>query len=267
MQKQVTLSQNYLQRFGGITRLYGQPALEKLAVAHFTVVGLGGVGSWVAEALARSGVGKLTLIELDDICITNTNRQLHALTSTLGQQKNATLSARLKDINPELMVHACEDFLTRNNLETLINASQDVVIDAIDSANVKAALAAHCIYHKQRLVMAGSSGGKADPSQIKVNDLGRTIADPLLGKVRNLLHRHYNFERNNKRKFRVDAVYSTEQMRYPQPDGSVCQNKKNREGGLKLDCAAGFGSSSLVTGSFGLMAANKAIERYLQTAS
>lgn len=260
----ITLSPTYLQRFGGIARLYGQNALMKLASAHMVVVGLGGVGSWAAEALARSGIGTLSLIELDDICITNTNRQLHALASSVGQQKNAMLCARLKDINPEITLHSHEDFLTGKNIATLINQHQHVVIDAIDSANVKAALAAHCIYRKQRLVMTGSSGGKIDPTQICVNDLGKTICDPLLAKVRNVLHRHFNFERNSKRKFRVDAIYSTEQMRYPQPDGSVCQNKKSMLDGVKLDCAGGFGSATMMTGSFGFIAANQAIKRFLQ---
>ncbi|WP_054112652.1 tRNA cyclic N6-threonylcarbamoyladenosine(37) synthase TcdA [Marinagarivorans algicola] len=258
------LSTAYQQRFGGVARLYGQEALTQLANAHMTIVGLGGVGSWVAEALARSGVGTLTLIELDDICITNSNRQLHALASTLGQQKNAVLCARLKDINPEITVHSHEDFLTPKNLNQLITCEHHIIIDAIDSANVKAALAAHCIYRKQRLIMTGSSGGKIDPAQIAVNDLGRTISDPLLAKVRNMLHRHYNFERNTKRKFRVDAVYSREQMRYPQQDGSVCQNKKGMSEGVKLDCAGGFGSATMLTGSFGFMAASQAITRYLQ---
>lgn len=258
------LSTAYQQRFGGIARLYGQAALAQLASAHMTIVGLGGVGSWAAEALARSAVGTLTLIELDDICITNTNRQLHALNSTVGQQKNATLCARLKDINPDITLHSHEDFLTAKNLAELITSEHHIIIDAVDSANVKAALAAHCIYRKQRLIMTGSSGGKMDPTQIAVNDLGRTISDPLLAKVRNVLHRHYKFERNTKRKFRVDAIYSREQMRYPQQNGSVCQNKKGMTEGVKLDCAGGFGSATMLTGSFGFMAASQAITRYLQ---
>lgn len=258
------LTPNYLQRFGGIGRLYGTAALTAFSKAHMVVIGLGGVGSWTAEALARTGVGSLTLIELDDICITNTNRQLHATTSHIGKQKNTTLSARLLDINPELKLHTIEDFITTKNIAELITEDHHIVIDAIDSSSVKAALAAFCIHKKKRLVMAGSSGGKTDPSQIAVSDLGTTIADPMLAKVRNILFRHHNFERNKKRKFRVDAIYSSEHMLYPQSDGSVCANKKDLQEGTKLDCASGFGSACMVTGSFGFLAASQAIKRYLQ---
>ena len=253
------------QRFGGIARLYGQHALMALHNAHMVVVGLGGVGSWAAEALARSGIGTLTLIELDDICITNTNRQLHTLSSSIGQQKNATLSTRLLDINPNITLISHEDFLTQKNITKLILPEHHVIIDAIDSSAVKAALAAHCSYHKQRLVMAGSSGGKTNPACIQCSDLGLSEADPLLAKVRNILYRHYNFARSRKkRKFRIDAIYSTEPMQYPQADGSVCRQKTGLQDGVKLDCAAGFGSATMVTGSFGFVAAAKAIERYLQ---
>lgn len=258
-----TLSQDYLYRFGGIARLYGQEGLAALARAHFVVVGLGGVGTWVAEALARSGVGTLTLIELDEICVTNTNRQLHALASTVGKSKNSILAARLKDINPEITLHSIEDFLTAKNIHELIGEQHHVVIDAVDSSAVKAALVAHCSRSKIRLVMSGSSGGKRDPLKITVSDLGKTVSDPMLAKVRNILYRHYNFTKSSKRQFRVDAVYSTEQMVYPKPDGSVCQEKKGLKDGVKLDCAGGFGSATMLTGSFGFAAANKAIERYL----
>ena len=143
------LTSNYLQRFGGIGRLYGTAALTAFSKAHMVVIGLGGVGSWAAEALARTGVGTLTLIELDDICITNTNRQLHATTSHIGKQKNTTLSARLLDINPELKLHTIEDFITTKNIAELITEEHHVVIDAIDSSSVKAALAAVCIHKKK----------------------------------------------------------------------------------------------------------------------
>lgn len=259
-----TITDSWRQRFSGIARLYGEPALDALAHAHFAVVGLGGVGSWAAEALARSGVGEITLIELDEVCVSNTNRQLHALTSRVGQSKNRVVSERLRDINPELKLHAVEDFLTRRNTGELIGRQHHVVIDATDAAHVKANLAAYCSAIKVRLICIGSSGGKRDPGQICVGDLGRTAADPLLGKVRELLYRHHNFTRDKRRKFRMDAVYSTEQMVYPQPDGSVCQNKQAGDGSTKLDCSGGFGSSVMVTGSFGFMAASRAVERYLE---
>ena len=253
----------YLQRFGGLGRLYGQAALPALTNAHFAVIGLGGVGTWVAEALARSGVGELTLIEMDEVCITNTNRQSHALQSTIGQSKNQVISERLRDINPELIIHSVEDFIDDHNMKALIGKHHHVVIDAIDAAHLKARLVAYCLAIKVRLITIGSSGGKRSPQAVTVDDLGRSISDPMLGKVRTQLYRHHNFARDKNRKFRVDAVYSTEQMIYPKPDGSVCMDKQALADGVKLDCAGGFGSSMMVTASFGLAAANRAIERYL----
>ena len=260
------LSEDYLYRFGGIARLYGRDGLEALHRAHFVVVGLGGVGTWVAEALARTGVGELTLIELDEICVTNTNRQIHALASNVGRSKNTALAERLLDINPELKIHSVHDFLTQKNLPDLIGKQHHVVIDAVDSSSVKAALVAYCSRNKIRLIMSGSSGGKRDPLKITISDLGQTICDPMLAKVRNILYRHYKFTKSSNRQFRVDAVYSTEQMVYPKPDGSVCQEKKGLQDGVKLDCAGGFGSATMLTGSFGFAAANKAVERYLASA-
>lgn len=258
------LSNDYQHRFGGIARLYGQAALEKLHQAHFVIVGLGGVGTWAAEALARSGVGQLTLIELDEICVTNTNRQLHALNSSVGKSKNQAMHQRLTDINPEIQINSVEDFLSKNNIATLIATNHDVVIDAMDSAHIKAALVSYCSARKIRLITCGSSGGKRDPQKITVADLGHTTCDPMLAKIRTQLYRHYNFSRDSNRKFRVDAVFSTEQMRYPKPDGSVCMDKQVLSSGVKLDCAGGFGSAVMVTGGFGFIAANRAIERYLK---
>lgn len=258
------LSDAYLSRFGGIARLYGADTLKHLQAAHMVVIGLGGVGSWAAEALTRTGIGTLTLIELDDICTTNTNRQIHALNSNVGQQKIHALSLRLQDINPELKLNCISDFLTLKNITELITTDQHVVLDAIDSTHIKAGLGAYCRRMKQRLIMAGSSGGKRDPSRVLAADLSKTSADPMLAKVRNLLHRDYNFARNQNRKYRIDAVYSDEQMVYPQADGTTCTNKQDIHEGIKLDCTSGFGSATMVTGSFGFVMAARAIERYLQ---
>lgn len=258
------LSPAYLQRFGGIARLYGMDALAALARAHFVVVGLGGVGTWAAEALARSGVGQLTLIEMDEVCVTNTNRQSHALSSRIGHSKNQVIAERLRDINPELAVHVIEDFLDRDNLKQLIGRQHHVVVDAMDAAHIKAALVAYCLAIKVRLVTVGSSGGKRDPQRVRAADLGHTQGDPMLHKIRTQLYRHHNFSRDANRKFRVDAIYSDEQMVYPKPDGSVCQTKQHLQDGVKLDCTGGFGSSVMVTGTFGFLAATRAIERYLE---
>lgn len=257
------LSAQYLQRFGGIARLYGSEALEHLQRAHFVVVGLGGVGSWAAEALARSGVGGLTLIEMDEVCVTNTNRQSHALQANVGRSKSSVMVERLTQINPEIRVCAVEDFLDLENMTGLIGPEHDAVIDAIDAAHVKAGLVAYCSARKIRLVTVGSSGGKNDPTQVTVRDLAFTEGDPMLAKIRGQLFRHYKFARDTKRKFRVDAVFSPEQMVYPKPDGSVCMDKQVLRDGVKLDCAGGFGSSIMVTGTFGFVAAQQAIKRYL----
>lgn len=260
----MALSDEYRQRFGGIGRLYGEAALEALAQAHMAVIGLGGVGSWAAEALARSGVGELTLIEMDEVCITNTNRQSHALKANVGQSKNQVIAARLKGINPEIRLHCIEDFLDSNNLPTYIGPQHHVVVDAMDAAITKGALVAYCSARKIRLVTVGSSGGKTDPTRIRIDDLARTEGDPLLAKVRTQLFRRHGFARDGHRKFRVDAVFSPEQMVYPKPDGTVCMEKQVLQDGVRLDCAGGFGSCVMVTGAFGFAAAARAVERYLQ---
>lgn len=260
-------SEAYLQRFGGIARLYGEAALLAFARAHVVVVGIGGVGTWVAEALARSGVGEITLIDMDDICITNTNRQLHALHSTIGQQKIDVMAARLLDINPEIKVNAIDEFLETDNLSQLIPATADAVIDAIDAAYVKAALISHCKRHKQIILTVGSAGGKLDPRLITSGDLSRTTNDPLLAKTRNTLRRHYNFTRNTKRVFSVEAVYSSEQMTYPAADGNTCQTKSGLEAGTRLDCSGGFGAVTMVTATFGFVAVSRALDRLLQKSS
>ncbi len=260
----VTFSSNYRQRFGGIARLYGEAALEQLQGAHFCLVGLGGVGSWAAESLARSGVGGLTLIDLDDICITNTNRQLHTLQDTIGRPKTAVMAARLHAINPEMAVHQVEDFLSGDNLEQLVRPDHHLVIDAIDAAYVKAALIAFCKRRKQAIITVGSSGGKRDPRQITSGDLSRTHNDPLLAKTRNHLRRLYNFSRNPKRFFSIEAVYSAEQLLYPDANGGIRHAKSGFGDAVNLDCSGGLGAASMVTASFGFITAARAIERYLK---
>ena len=257
------VSDQYLQRFGGIARLYGQDSLLSLAKAHFVVVGIGGVGTWAAEALVRSGVGQITLIDMDDICITNTNRQTHALSETIGLAKVSVMAQRLKAINPEVVVNEVEEFLDRENISEWVNLEHDMVIDAMDSAHVKAALIAYCRARKIPIITIGSAGGKSDPRCITSKDLGRTESDPMLAKVRQLLYRFHRFARDSNRRFRVEAIYSTEQMKYPKPDGQVCQQKSAMESGVKLDCSGGFGASTMLTGAFGFTAASRAIQKFL----
>ncbi|WP_317930340.1 tRNA cyclic N6-threonylcarbamoyladenosine(37) synthase TcdA [Halioxenophilus sp. WMMB6] len=260
----MTFSSDYQQRFGGIARLFGQQASALLAEAHFLVLGIGGVGTWSAEALARTGVGTLTLVDLDDICITNSNRQVHTLQTTIGRAKTTVMAERLRLINPELVVHEVADFIDADNLQQIILPGHSGVLDAIDNANAKAAVIAHCKRQKLPLVSVGSAGGKRDPRAITSGDLSRTTNDPLLAKVRNTLRRHYGFSRNTKRLFSVEAVYSTEQMVYPNSCGEVSFSAEAMTEGFKLDCSSGFGAASMVTGSFGLIAASRLIDRYLQ---
>ncbi|MBB5210702.1 tRNA cyclic N6-threonylcarbamoyladenosine(37) synthase TcdA [Microbulbifer hydrolyticus] len=261
------LSDSYLQRFGGIARLYGESALQVLHNAHTVVIGIGGVGSWTAEALARSGIGKITLIDLDDICITNTNRQIHALIDTVGHIKVSVMAERLRAINPEIAVRTHEDFIASDNFGEFLDPESetiDIVVDAFDNARVKASLIAYCKARKIRLVTVGSAGGKKNPADISCADLGRTVNDPMLAKVRQHLYRFHNFQKSSKRQFGVDAIYSSEPMVYPQPDGQVCQQKSAMQNGVKLDCSGGFGAATMVTGTFGLVAAAKAVERILK---
>ena len=258
---------DYNFRFGGIERLYGRLTLAAFRDAHMVVVGLGGVGSWAAEALVRSGIGELTLIDMDDICVSNTNRQLHALQGAYGRTKTDAMAERLQAINPQARIHVHFGFLTMGNVTELLPEGLAGVIDAIDSVKPKAALIAHCKRRKIPLVVAGGAGGQMDPTQIQVSDLSRTTQDPLLAKVRNLLRREYNFSRNPKRRFGVEAVFSTEQLTYPDGDGGVCQQKPATEGPVRLDCASGFGAASPVTGTFGLVAASRLLNRLALKAS
>tara|TARA_R110001592_G_scaffold86031_1_gene254003 strand:+ start:9787 stop:10641 length:855 start_codon:yes stop_codon:yes gene_type:complete len=255
------LSDDYLYRFGGISRLYGMPALKKFSISHVAVIGVGGVGSWAAEALARSGIGYISLFDLDDICVSNVNRQIHALDSTIGKMKIEAMAQRLKDINPEVLVGAEHTFITSKNLEKYISREFDYVFDATDSVPAKTALIAYCSRNKINLICSGSAGGQIDPTQIQIADLNKTIQDPLLAKVRNNLRRLHGFSRNPKRKYRIDCVFSTEQLRYQQADGSVCQQKPNNSGPVKLDCASGFGSITHLTGSFAFIAVSQILKK------
>ncbi|MEY3017241.1 MAG: hypothetical protein RL336_376 [Pseudomonadota bacterium] len=252
-----------IDRFGGIARLYGTQGLQHLNEAHFLVVGIGGVGTWAAEALARSGVGTITLADLDDICVTNINRQAHALQSTIGQSKTEVMAARLRDINPAITVHLLDDFIDPQNVRDYIDTRYDVILDCADTAHSKTAIIATAKYQKQLVVTVGSAGGKRDPRLITSNDLNKTVNDPLLAKVRSQLRRFHNYSRNPKRSFQVEAVYSAEHMVYPNDDGGVCSTKNFSEGETALNCSGGFGSSTMITGCFGFHAASRAIDKYL----
>lgn len=260
------LPQDYLQRFGGIARLYGKKALFTLSQAQVMVIGIGGVGSWVAEALARSGIGSLVLVDLDDICTTNTNRQIHTLNNTIGNSKTQEMKQRLEDINPRIDVHEVDDFIDLENVKEIISPNLQGVVDAIDSATIKAAIIAHCKRRKIPLITVGSSGGKRDPRLIISGDLAKTTNDPLLAKTRNQLRRWHHFSRNTKRVFSVEAVFSPEQMVYPNQEGELCYSSREMDTseGVKLDCSGGFGACTMLTGSFGFVAASRIVEKIIR---
>lgn len=253
-------------RFGGLERLYGTKETLFLKSAHVCVVGIGGVGSWVVESLARTAVGTLTIIDLDDVCVTNTNRQIHALTSTVGQPKVSAMEQRILQINPDCKVNSVQDFLMPNNVADLLSKEMHYVVDATDSIKAKAAIVAHCKRHKIPVITVGGAGGQIDPTQITVGDLAKTKQDPLAAKLRSELRRFHRFSSNLKRRFGVECVYSLEQLRYPQSDGSVCFEKNLENGSVKLDCNGGFGAAVAVTASFGFIAASRVVNKLLEKA-
>lgn len=261
------LSDAWRQRFGGTGRLYGQDALQLFADAHVCVVGIGGVGSWAAEALARTGIGAITLIDMDDVCVTNTNRQIHALKDNVGQAKTEVMAARILEINPECRVTCIDDFITPDNTAELMNQGFSYVIDAIDSVRPKAALLAWCRRNKLPLVTTGGAGGQIDPTQIQVADLAKTIQDPLAAKLRERLKNDFKIVKNSKGKLGIDCVFSTEALMYPQPDGTVCASRSTAEGPKRMDCAAGFGAATMVTATFGFVAVSHVLKKMMAKAA
>jgi tRNA A37 threonylcarbamoyladenosine dehydratase len=254
---------DFARRFGGIARLYGEPALERFRAAHVCVVGVGGVGSWVVEALARSAIGRLTLIDLDNVAESNINRQIQALSSTVGLPKIEALKRRIAEINPFCEVTLVEDFIDPDNLDTMIGVDRyDYVIDAIDSVKPKAALIAYCSEHGIPLVTVGGAGGQLDPTKVEVRDLARTEQEPLLKKVRKILRARYGFAKGEKNKYHIDAVFSMEPLRYPD-SGDACEVDANSVTGLNC---AGFGSSMVVTATFGMVAAGHVLRKLADAA-
>ncbi len=254
------------ERFGGIDRLYGRGALASFSGAHVTVVGIGGVGSWAVEALARSGIGRLTLIDADDLCVSNTNRQLPALEGQYGRAKVEAMGERCRAINPGIVLDLKVQFLTPSNLDHLLGTPCDVVLDACDSFRSKVEAIAYCRRRKQPILTVGSAGGRSDVTQIRVRDLSRTEHDAMLSLIRRKLRGEFNFPKNNDRYFGVPAVYSLENVRYPQADGSVCGIRPllDKDAALKLDCGAGLGAATHVTGAFAFAAVGKVLEILLK---
>lgn len=255
---------DYQRRFGGVGRLYGDAGLAKLQTMHLCVIGIGGVGSWAAEALARNAVGKITLIDLDNIAESNVNRQLHAVDGAFGKAKVTAMRERILSINPACQVTEIEEFITLNNIQQLLNFHTDGIVDCIDDAYAKAALAAYCKSKKIPLVVTGGAGGRLDATQIKTEDLANVNGDKLLAKVRNLLRKNYGFPKGKdglkqkQTRMGVFCVYSDEPIIKPM---ETCEVDAGVTG---LNCA-GYGSSVCVTAPFGFAAVGLLLKQLLSS--
>ncbi len=251
------------RRFGGVARLYGSDGLARLQSAHICVIGIGGVGSWAAEAVARNAVGTITLIDLDNITESNVNRQLHALDGAFGKAKVTAMRERVLSINPLATVYEIEDFVTNENINVMLNHHYDGVIDCIDDAKAKAAIANFCKVKNIPLVMTGAAGGRLDATRIKHADMSEVSHDKLLAKVRNLLRRDYGFSNGHSAKGKsaklgIQCVYSDENVIKPD---SACEVEASAITGLNC---AGYGSSVCVTAPFGFAAASLLFKQLLK---
>ncbi|MEG1508617.1 MAG: tRNA threonylcarbamoyladenosine dehydratase [Akkermansia sp.] len=250
-------------RFGGIARLYGVANYRLLRQARVAIVGIGGVGSWVAESLARSGVGTIILMDMDDLCITNTNRQIHAMSSTLGQMKVEVMAQRIKDISPETELICLSSFYTAKNCEQLFEMRPDLVVDAIDAMEPKAHLIATCHERNIDVVTCGGAGGRTDASLIKIADITKTQGDPLLISLRRKLRQNYGMSfGENAKDLGIPCVFSREKAVYPTCDGGTSCSRDDGFTG-RMACDAGFGSITHITGTFGFFMAGAAIHQIL----
>lgn len=260
-QPATALGGDFLERFGGVARLLSRAGLDRLVRAHVCVIGVGGVGSWAVEGLARSGVGALTLVDLDDVCVTNVNRQLHALDGQIGRPKVDVLSERVKAINPGCCVDVVHEFFTAATAWRLLTGRFDFVIDAIDRMTPKALLIAGCVERGFPIITVGAAGGRSDPTRIRTGDLGQANNDELLRLVRKKLRRDHGFAAGATRgrmDFGVRCVWSEERPVFPWSDGT-CASEPEPGANLRLDCASGFGTAVFVTAVFGLAAAGEVV--------
>ncbi|MFZ4594089.1 MAG: tRNA threonylcarbamoyladenosine dehydratase [Verrucomicrobiaceae bacterium] len=253
------LAESHLQRFGGIARLYGRAGLQRLHDAHVCVIGVGGVGSWVVEALARSGVGALTLIDLDDVCVTNINRQLPAMEDTIGRPKVSVLAQRVALINPECRVTEVLQFIGESNAAELLKEPFSFVVDAVDRMSIKSCIIGTCRAKGLPVITIGSAGGRREPTLIKLTDLGLSGHDLLLQQVRRKLRQDHGFPKSTDGKaimMQVPCVFSIEKPVFAWADGTCSlEEEPGTEAGLRLDCASGFGAATHVTGAFAFAAA------------
>ncbi len=242
------------RRFGGLERLYGVAGAVAIRSAHVAVVGVGGVGSWAAEALARSGVGQITLIDLDHVSESNINRQIHALTATVGQAKVQAMSDRIVQIHPDCAVHGIEEFVDADNWPHLLPAGVDAVIDACDAVRAKETMAAWALRNRSRLISVGAAGGKRLAHAVDIDDLARTTHDPLLAQLRYRLRKFHGVAREGKT-IGVPCVFSREAV--AAPDAS-CDLAGAGDGSLNCH---GYGSVVSVTATFGQCAAGWVLDR------
>jgi tRNA A37 threonylcarbamoyladenosine dehydratase len=247
-------------RFGGLARLYGQGGLEKLRAAHVGIVGVGGVGTWAAEALARSGVGALTLVDLDEVCVTNINRQLHALTETVGRSKVEVMAERIRAINPDCRVTVEQKYFNEQTAAELLAPKYDYVLDAIDDVTNKVLLLVCCREKNLPAITSGGAGGRRELTSVRVGDLSQASHDKLLAEVRRRLRQEHGFPAGHSA-MNVPCVYSVERTIFPQPDGSVCEMRSAAEDGARLNCNGGLGSATFVTGAFGFAAAGFVVRK------
>jgi len=256
------------RRFGGLERLYGPAAVHKLSGAHVAVAGIGGVGSWCAEALARSGVGRLTLIDLDHVAESNINRQLHALTATLGQSKVNAMAARVHGINPHCKLHLIDDFVTPENVADMLAPGFDVLIDCTDQANAKIAMILEARRLKLPIVVCGGAGGKTNVLALRAGDLSTALNDALLAKLRNTLRRHHGYPKGSDAKGKalkraprmgVRTLWFDQPAILPQQWVDPQPRELGGVGLQGLSCA-GYGSAVAITASMGMAAAADAIQ-------
>lgn len=241
-------SSDFESRFGGIARLYGSQAMGKIRQARILVIGIGGVGSWVAEALARTGLGHMTLVDLDDVCVTNINRQIHAVNDTVGKFKVDVMKDRIGTINPYCEVDTKQFFFSPKNLASIFDKEYDFVVDACDDFTNKCHLIDHCRKNKIPLVVMGGAGGKTDPLLVRMSDMALSANDRLLAKLRKKLRQDFDFPKDPDEEFGVWSVWSHERAVYPTADG--CVTHKAPGLAKNMDCSEGFGSASFVTGTF-----------------
>ncbi|WP_332777790.1 tRNA threonylcarbamoyladenosine dehydratase [Polaromonas sp.] len=252
------------RRFGGLARLYGVPGAQRIRAAHVVVVGIGGVGSWAAEALARSGVAQLTLVDLDHVAESNINRQVHALDATLGQAKVQAMRERIAQIHPDCQVHCVEEFVDASNwpgllgLDPAADMSQLAVIDACDQVRAKTAMAAWAIKHKVKFVSVGAAGGKRHAHQVEIEDLAMTTHDPLLAQLRYRLRKEQGAARQGK--IGVACVFSREPVMPPDASCAIGEDAVAQSDNT-LNCH-GYGSVVSVTSTFGLCAAGWVLNKF-----